>query len=349
MKTFKSVWLLSAILSVLFFSCKKSLELEPGTRSQNISTNISSESGGSGIQSTTTPAFGGLYSEVTFCSPITVPICAGQHSNIGTITVKTGSDDNVYITYTLKGNWYLTELHLYAGDDAGIPVNSSGNPIPGHFPYIETFLTPYTIQEYTFIVPNQPSTFTIAAHASVAKISTGNGNIIILDLQTAWGDGCSGTPITNQGNWGTKFTYNKGNCEPPEICSKPVHYFFDSTLNGEDIPWLDVNGIGTSNGNLTIGGYNYTEAEGRAIYKAIDNNGMADSKNGFINAATLRLSCTNYPLDANLLLAVSTIDTWLATCGKLSPTNLPTNNQATRDAADYIHSWISSHICPDRR
>ena len=338
---------------VLFFlftlaglSCRKSLQLDPGNRGEINSTDISTESG-SGTQLSTLPGYT-LLTQVTYCSPMVVPLCAGQHSNIGTVTVKTGSDDNVYITYTVKSNWYLTELHLYAGDDAGIPVNGSGNPIPGHFPYTETFLPPYTIQEYTFIIPNLPSTSTIAAHASVVKISIGNGNII--DQQTAWGDGCSGTRITDQGNWGTKFTYNRGNCEPPEICSKAVHYYFDSTLNGEDIPWVDVNGTGYSNsGNVTIGGYNYSEAEGRAIYNTVDVNGMPDAKKGFISIATLRLSCTNYSQETDLLLAVTTIDTWLITCGKLSPTNLPTYNQEVRDAADYIQSWISSHICPDRR
>ena len=349
MKNFSAKLFLFFLLALAGLSCQKSLQLEPGNRAEiSSSNNISSESGSSGIQSSANPGLSAasLLSHVTFCSPMTVPLCAGQHDNIGTVTVKTGSDDNVYVTYTVKGNWYLQELHLYVGDDAGIPVNSSGNPIPGHFPYTETFLPPYTIQEYTFIVPGPSSTFTIAAHAAVVKISIGNGNII--DQQTAWGDGCSGTRITDQGNWGTKFTYNRGNCAPPDICSKAVHYYFDSTLNGLDIPWIDVNGSGNV-GNVSIGGYDYSEAEGRAIYKTIDINGIPDAKNGFINVATLRLSLTNYPQETDLLLAVTTIDDWLTNYGKLSPTNLPTNNQAVRDAANYIHSWISFHICPDRR
>ena len=349
MKTIKSVWLLSAILSVLFFSCKKSLELEPGTRAEtNYSDGISSESGSTEIQSTAIPALGSYLTNVTFCSPIVVPLCAGQHINIGTVTVKTGSDNNVYVTYSLKSNWYIKELHLYAGDDNGIPVNGSGNPVPGHFPYSETFLPPYIVQEYTFVIPNLPSSFTVAAHAAVVKIASGNGNII--DQQTAWGDGCAGTPIVvDQGNWGTKFTYNKGNCEPPDICSKAVHYYFDSTINGEDIPWVDVNGP-SFYGNVTIGGLNYTEAEGRAIYNTTGVNGTSDAKKAFISVATLRLSGTNYSQETNLLLSVTTIDTWLTTCGKLSPSNLPAyNNYAAHQAADYIQGWVSTHICADRR
>jgi hypothetical protein len=343
MKTFRSVWLFSAILSVLFFSCKKSLDLEPGNRSLSISTDISSET-------LSTTGIENLLTQVTYCSAVTVPLCAGQFDNVGTVTVKTGSDNNLYVTYTIvKSSWFITELHLYVGDDGGIPVNNNGNPNPGHFPYSITFSTPYTVQEYTFVIPNVASTSIIAAHALVVKIASGNGNIV--DRQTGWGDGCSGTPILpGQGNWGTKFTYNKGNCEPPDICSKAVHYFFDSTLNGENIIWPIVSGTTLLNaGNVTIGGYSYTEDEGRAIYGAIDINGMPDSKNGFTNVATLKLSHTDYSQEANLLIAVNTIETWLSTCGKLSPTHLPTNNSTVKYAADYIHAWIGYHICPDRR
>jgi hypothetical protein len=343
--TFKFFLFLLLVLAAL--SCKKSLELEQGNRAEiNFSNGISPELSSTVVESTVLPALGSYLTNVTFCSPMIVPLCAGQHINIGTVTVKTGSDDNVYVTYTLKSNWFIQQLHLYVGDDAGIPVNGSGNPVPGHFPYSITFLPPYTIQEYTFIIPNMPSTFTIAAHAAVVKISSGNGNII--DQQTAWGDGCDGTRIVDQGNWGTKFTYNRGSCAPPDICSKAVHYYFDSTLNGLDIPWVDANGP-TYSGNVTIGGYDYSEDEGRAIYKTVDSYGMPDAKNGFINLATLRLSCTNYAQETELLASVTTIDAWLATCGKLSPTYLPTNNPAVRDAANYIHNWISTHICPDRR
>ena len=347
MKNFSTKLFLFILLALVGLSCQKSLELEPGTRGEiNSSSDISPESG---IQSSAIPGWGtpGLLTQVTFCSETVVPLCAGQHFNIGTVTVKTGSDNNVYVTYTVKSNWYIKELHLYVGDDAGIPVNGSGNPMPGHFPYTETFLPPYIIQEYTFVIPNVPSSATIAAHASVVKIAIGNGSII--DQQTAWGDGCSGTRITpEEQNWGTKFTYNRGNCAPPDICSRAVHYYFDSTFNNADIPWHDVNGAANI-GNVTIGGYDYTEAEGREIYNTVDINGMPDAKKGFISIATLRLSSTNYSQEVDLLLAVTTIDSWLTTCGKLSPTNLPTNNPTVRDAANYIQSWISTHICPDRR
>ena len=352
MKNYNFKFFLFLLLILAAFSCKKSLELEPGTRAEtNYSNSTSSESGSSAIQSTIFPALGSYLTNVTFCSPKVVPLCAGQHINIGTVTVKTGSDNNVYVTYSLKANWYLKELHLYAGDDDGIPVNGSGNPVPGHFPYSETFLPPYTVQEYTFVIPNLSSYFTIAAHASVVKIASGNGNII--DQQTAWGDGCDGSPITDQGNWGTKFNYTRLNCMVADICTKPLKTYFDSTVNGLPIAWPATGSITMSlTGDVTINvaGYTYTEAEGRAIYNTMNTSNPPESRNGFIHIAALKLSGTNYSLDADVQTAVTTVEGWLLTRGKLSPNNLPVcTYPAVKNAIVYLDLWINTYTCPDRR
>ena len=147
-----------------------------------------------------------------------------------------------------------------------------------------------------------------------------------------------------------------------QICSRSIHYFFDSTINGLNIIWPDVNGgilldvlglpiVGSDNGNVTVGGYNYTEAEGRAIYHTITGNTTCDSKNGFAAVATLKLSSTNYAaaIDPTLVKAVNIVETWLATKGKLSPAYLPTGSTSVRNAATYIESWIKMYTCSDRR
>jgi len=348
MKTFKPISVILALTCIFYMSCQKNSTLYSNDTLDN-----------RGIQNELSPNSSAIKSEeellsittVTFCSPQIVPLCAGQHIDMGTVTVKTGSDDNIYVTYQTKGNWFLKELHLYAGNDEGvpqIPSTNNGNPIPGQFPYAITFSPPYVIQQYTFVIPNMPSSVTIAAHASVLKIAIGNTNII--DQQTAWGDGCSGTPIngSTSGNWGTKFTYTKGSCAPADICSKPVHYFFDSTLNGLDIPWIDINGLGISNGDVTVGGYDYTEAEGRDIYNS-NGYGTSDARNCFVQVAALKLSSTNFALDVQLLAAVTTCETWLLARGKLTPTTLYAYNSTVRDAANYIAFWISRHTCGDRR
>lgn len=326
MKTLRSAWFLVTILSVLSIACKKDIVKNPADAEV-----VSSELGG-----------GNPLAPVTLCSKKTVPLCAGQTMNIGTVTVSTASDNNVYITYLVTGNWRLEALHLYAGPDAGIPVNNSGNPVPGQFPYTKTFYAPYIVQQYTFVIPNLPDSFTVAAHAAVVEVM----GTQIVNSQTGWGDGCSGTRINEKGNWGTKFTYKKGHCLPG-LCSEQSTYFFETSQE----PWPDVNGLinginGINNGNVTVGGYDYTEEEGKEIYNSPDPNGMPDSKNAFIQVATLKLSHTDYTQHSDLLQATITIENWLyTTCGKLSPSNLPTGNPEVEKAANFLHSWIQANNC----
>jgi hypothetical protein len=274
--------------------------------------------------------------------PKTVPLCAGRTSDIGTVTVATGIDGKVYITYTVTGQWRLKSLHLYAGPDSGIPVTNSGNPIPGQFPYHEDFSSPYMVTTYTFILSNMPTSFTVAAHAAVVKVL----GLQIIDSQTGWGDGCSGVRINpnSGGSWGTKFTYTQGNCgieiASTNLCSQSnTHFYSAEPLN----VWADCNGV--VEGDVTVGGFNYTEAEGRDIYATSNGNSMPDAKKCFIDVSTLKLSWTNYAQDPGLFTAVTTVETWLATRGKLTPANLPNASQPVKDAANYIDNWITNNIC----
>ena len=161
---------------------------------------------------------------------------------------------------------------------------------------------------------------------------------------------CTGAMSSVQSSGYTSFQFEREMCVLPEICAMPVNYFFDSTINGTNIPWGDVNGNGMANGHVTIGGYNYTETEGRAIYDSPNPNGqMGTAKKGFVALATLKLSATNYAQDPSLLASVNTVNLWLAGKGKLSPSNMPTNNVAVSAAADAILQWIAVYRCPDRR
>lgn len=345
MKTLTSVSLL--VLALVFFSCKKSTEeilLNDTTAGDNIEMQASPNSG--------TPYVSG---ELSYCGEQTVPLCAGQNINVGHMTVRTGMDGKVYVTYKTYGLWFFRKLHLYVGPQSGIPTNGSGNPVPGAFPYTKSFNMPYTVQQYTFVIPNMPESFVVAAHAEVVRLGglLGNG---ILQQETAWGDGCNGSPINGSpsGNWGTYFNYTQVNCATlPEICSYPVNYYFDSLINGVPIAWTDVNGYGANNGQVTVAGFNYTEAEGRAIYNTPNPNGVEPiSKRAFANVATLKLCQTNYVQDPLLLEAVTVTEAWLTLQGKLSPTNLPSNllgNLLVTDAVNYMSQWIVIFQCPDRR
>ena len=382
MKTFKSAWLL-CIITLVFFSCQKADLTSLNSQKDDVASismpgDDSREEGGVTLSSINDweefchnpPESDGVDTAgLTFCTRMTVPLCTSRGINIGSVTVKTGSDKNTYVTYTLIPNWYFYEINLYVGSDVAIPLTSYGYANPTRYPYEKSFYSAQ--QSWSFRISGLPSYFTVSAQATAVKVSYSR----IVDQQMAYGDGCSGTRI-NLLNWATKFNYIRGNCmtEEEEICSKPVNYYFDSTVNGADIAWPDVNGsplelldslgqpvldllglpivIGNNNGNVTVAGQNYTEAEGRAIYKTVYTGAtMPDSKNGFIQVAALKLSSTSLTQakDPTVLMAVNTIEAWLAQKGKLSPTNLPTGNTAVRNAANYLSSWIKIYTCSDRR
>jgi hypothetical protein len=358
MKAFKSFLLFAVPIALLVSSChKEEKELSP---QQPVETIRSSSLIGSTTQA--------LSSDIAFCSQAEVTLCAGRTVQMGNVTVKTTLDNITYITYTTTQNWIIKELHLYVGEDSGIPTGG-GNAAPGLFPYAKTFSSPWVVNSYTFIIADLPSTYTIAAHASVAKVK---GNTII-EQQTAWGDGCKGTKINSSGGgaWGTKFTYSCASCiqEPdPNICAQPYKYFFDSAnYDGSSIPWYDCND--EAEGYVTVAGFGYTEEEGRGIYKSsytvsnnetttgsldpttatVTNSTMPDAKSAFVHLAALKLSYTDYAQHATLASNVATVETWLKTKGKLSPTNLPNNaSPAIRTALKYVETWIAEHPCQGR-
>lgn len=334
MKTLKSLFAYFAI-SAIAISCRKSEEI--------IAPQIIEEEATSSILGTLT----GVLNPVSFCAYKTVPLCAGQNINIGTVTVKTGSDGNIYVTYKTKSNWYLKELHLFAGQFNNLPVSGGGNPIPGQYPYHKYFSSPYNVQEYTFKLEDVYMLSVISAHAAVVKRNNGNGNII--QEETAWGDGCTGTQVNpSGGSWGTYFEYNVGECMPEPICSYEAEYFYENTLSAQNSVWPDVNGI--AYGLVTVGGSDYTEGEARDIYNTADPYGiMPHSKKAFIAFSTLKLSQTYYAIVPELVVACTTVEANLALYGKLSPTNLPSNNPLLSQAADVINNWIGANTCPDRR
>jgi hypothetical protein len=292
-----------------------------------------------------------LGADLFYCSEKSVPLCAGQNVPMGNVTIRTSPENITFVTFTTNANWMIKELHLFVGTDNEIPRTGSGNPVPGRFPYTKTFSAPFTVKSYTFIVGQLPVNYAVAAHASVLKLS---GNGAVLQQQTAWGDGCSGTPIHAGGQWGTKYGYSSSNCQSaPDICSQPYRYFFDSlNYDGTNIPWYDCNELGSINGDVTVAGFHYTEAEGRAIFKTSNPNNsgfMVDGKRAFVNISALRLSYTDYPLDTALSKSVNAVEAWLATKGKLSPDNLPvSSNHAVASAIAYVEDWIVAHPCQGR-
>lgn len=250
--------------------------------------------------------------------PKTVALIAGQNIVAGNVTVS-NTETDLIVTYTTGHGWYIKELHLYAGDCARIPTNNSGNPIPGRFPFNNSFSgTATTTYTYTIPLANLPECYCIAAHAVVAKPGAGT--------ETAWGQG---TRFVSRGNWAMKFEYCTQRCEPVEVCA----YNPQEIIGNLSATWPTT--------TVTVGGFTYTQQEAYDIY----NEPTTDAKTAFIYIAAIKLSGANVPASEPVQADVATIDAWLATLGKLSPANLPYATGSEGSIISGIKGWADDNQC----
>jgi hypothetical protein len=130
-------------------------------------------------------------------------------------------------------------------------------------------------------------------------------------------------------------------CKQEQTCSFSQGYFFASPH-----AWPQP-------GTVTVGGFTYTEAEGRAIWDCSNAGGIRDSKKGFTQVVALVLSKAFPTGDAGIDADVMTIQNWLTTKGKLvACTNLPNQTAAeiltfgnVANAAGRIGDWINANHC----
>lgn len=129
---------------------------------------------------------------------------AGQHIDVGTITVS-NDDENIYVTYSTENGWVMDQTHLYVGASSGIPVNNSGNPTIGLFPYNNEH---HGATTFTVTVPIDESLdcYAIAAHASVSLLGPDNS---VIQTETAWGNG---PQMNESGSWATYSEYCLMDC-----------------------------------------------------------------------------------------------------------------------------------------
>lgn len=267
------------------------------------------------------------------CGQITtVNFIAGQNINVGTVEVANDAD-SIYVTYKTSGDWRMKTLHLFVGKCTQLPINKSGNPVPGQFPFTKSFGT-YSATEYTFSLLKSTfdSCFCVAAHAEVAK-SNGSG------AETAWGQG---TRFVQKGNWGMYFSACKQACINPctpkqfEGCTySPVSLF--------DVEGTRLETWGSA--NINIAGFSYSKAEILSIYEVAPNNN--DAWNAFVAIAAIKISGNNVAADASVRCYLASVETWLATLGKLSPNNLPaTAPQNIQPTLSALLQWVEQKQCP---
>jgi hypothetical protein len=129
----------------------------------------------------------------------------GQTIPTGSLVV-TNDKENLYITYTTTGNWYLNATHLYVGTLEGLPVNKAKTPIPGQFPYTQTYSPRVQNFSYTIPLSKVPACMIIAAHAELVQVVNGT----VVSTETGWS---FGTQFPGTSRWGWYSSYCVQTCK----------------------------------------------------------------------------------------------------------------------------------------
>lgn len=162
---------------------------------------------------------------------------AGQHIDVGTVTIENDSD-TLYVIYETSGGWELIETHVHASiDPSQIPQtqpNKKGkggeNPIPGAFQFSELPSDP-TIQIYEINLseigdsgfdPEGCDDLFVAAHAEVTHVDD-------VQEESAW----TGDLDFPGANWATYCRYiSQSSCD-----GIPVYLFI---THPEPVPPLEI-------------------------------------------------------------------------------------------------------------
>lgn len=110
----------------------------------------------------------------------TTNLIAGQHHNIGTVTIDV-EGDLLIVAYTTNGDWVLdaTHLHVTNCEEGGFPETGVNNPKIGHFDYASEHEDGTTQVTYTIDIGGITGELCFAAHAEVDGPSK----------ETAWAEG----------------------------------------------------------------------------------------------------------------------------------------------------------------
>jgi len=166
-------------------------------------------------------------------TPLTAKLLAGKSIPVGEVTVF-NDEDNFYVTVSIdkgngfdEGDWFLTKIHIYAGE-ASADFEAKGknkiiNPAPGKFPINESIPIDFGVadQEFTYVLAITPELilngeFDVAVHADVVRVEDitevdGVFSATIKQQEGAWADG---TPFNadGKGNWATYMEYTIQEC-----------------------------------------------------------------------------------------------------------------------------------------
>lgn len=164
---------------------------------------------------------------------------------------------------------------------------------------------------------------------------------------------CNQTEYQNTASFIASDTYTasssswiiRGNieCQTQQFCAFSQGYWFAKP----NVVWPDVNG--GNYGQVTIGGFDYTQNEGKTIWNTSNKGGIKTVKKAFLQVAAIKLSGgTSNNLPASVWADIQLIESWLNQFGKLNLNNFPSiKDQAVFSAAGRLGDWIDQNHCSD--
>ncbi|MCI0504970.1 MAG: hypothetical protein L0Z73_02560 [Gammaproteobacteria bacterium] len=128
--------------------------------------------------------------------PLIFPLMAGQHIEVGSITV-TNTENSIIVMYETTEGWGITETHLDAAlDYSGLHTNRAGNPVPGNFSYSTSH--PEAVYSVTHVIDDLEWSAGMEIYlATHAVVVSQQGS------ETAW----AGDMDFPGNNWAVYFTY----------------------------------------------------------------------------------------------------------------------------------------------
>jgi len=108
-------------------------------------------------------------------------------------------------------------------------------------------------------------------------------------------------------------------------------------------------------GPVVIGGYSYSQEEGKAIWNTSNKGGLKKAKAAFLQAAAIKLSGSSVSPSASVWADVDIIDAYFASLGKkITPSTIPANSKTgdnfdAGEAAGRIGDWINENHCAETK
>ena len=328
-------WAIVVLFFISIFSCKKQKSREDPPRPEETP---------SVYESIFTPY------PVAFCgSAQTSTLKIKDGTDIGSVTV--GNDSlYLYLTYNLTGNWYLGNVHSYAGRESLIPRNVEGNPAYSQFPgkqnlsfcdLRQTFAFRILMSKLTLDNTAQCATneqYYVAMRASVKQISN-VADCLAGTEQPAWGAPFLINP-NNANEWATAFYYCKENCTVQTIpwCAYSQGFWFNNT--SPHSTWCQ---------NIKFGSLEITEQQGDALWPPQNNWVRRALFQG--SALQLSMNCINNgnPIPTSIVGDYNRLETFLSTLTYTDIQNgtypLSTDTSGVRAASGNIGRWICNNHC----